>query len=1343
MSTLHDLRYRAKQYATGQLPAGSPTPKLPKKSAAAAAAVPVKSSLRGGRASAPTVDDHSKSTPPTSRSYTSAISQAGSAVAAVAAASQDESKAARGQTSTLSAGPYQMQQQPHTQQHTQSRSRTHSTAPSTAPSHQSNHPASTNPASRGTSNHSYQGEDDYYSGSEYSDSGCSTCSGSRHGDYSSASRTPSRSPSRSTRFTPASDHPQPYHRYTPQSHRTGTETFSDDHADCISCTSSCSCTSGCDSEDDQDPGEKRFHSSSAAAGGGGRGRGNSRRHSHGGAQSKSRSPNRAPSHAVSAAQSKYGSNVALQVNTQRNAAGSPLHYSDVDMILESPISRGGSGHAKAVAKEAMLLSTGDESARFAVMEEGDDSDQWKVSEETQAVPGMRRGSTISQSSAHAAGSNPDGRSSTAQRETAALERAQRETAALDRALRDEMHVAFMTPRDGERDDDMHGMTVAQRREIYEGALACITRAEKGFHTYVLSSEQARSAAENPDVYSTALLRKLLRYEPRRSTHASSLSGSSPLSNKRAPFSAASAASASVGSGNLAYYDLRVEEGGNAPARFKLSRAEQEEVERMRRMERERDLEGKSDLDATTVAGESPFMAAHYAQLLQSRKGLSLILSRKAGLLPIRRIRSLRLGILPAAREFLHAVKARMEELSLDEGEEWREECCVSVLMDSGIKSQHVHGASAAAGAASFTSAHDEHHQTCISQYDPALCPRVPSSFVKARTGQGVKVKREIRRNERKMGVRPAWGVNQPAQQQQANVEQHQPSLAASLNSSFLNHSATAPQISTAHHSPSFPSHHVSSQQWYILCTASPEEASQLLNALMVMKLMAGKRMERRRDQEEKRKKNERVVLPPTGSPLRKRSKLRHQDQSSRVDVLEPMELTEVLMNAARKVQTAEAQRPTPAAAASSTATATASATPSAQNSQRSFLKRKSVPTLPLPAPAAAPAPAAKARKPVRQPSLSPVERLSRNWQEAKVASKFAPVGSPQRAREKGIRPQEEDSEEERPIDTKTAHQAAAAAASSAAAAVAHEAKEIAPMEFTIEETHLEETDIDQTMVDTQPAQPSQAQQMSSTAIFVPTQFHATVPQPTSQVSAASQRSTRSTARSNTHSLTGVSNPTVTSHTPSTAPASVQEWLERKSMRAEALKRQQAEEAEEKRQAEERKKIESAEALRKWEERQEKLEKQKAEQAAKIKAEKQAKAAAKKEETATRKALCMAAYAKFLARSEENRLKHEQESKEKAAKTSLEERRKKRAARTKYEEWVRKKSDWFVGRIQSIRKRAAARKKQGTAGAVDEEDPDGQSKMLSSCSEALNASRSDAAKEEGRKTMAQRRSRRPH
>jgi hypothetical protein len=476
-----------------------------------------------------------------------------------------------------------------------------------------------------------------------------------------------------------------------------------------------------------------------------------------------------------------------------------------------------------------------------------------------------------------------------------------------------LHVQFSAP--VRRRDLSDSVQAEERARIYESALSSITRVEQGFLSHVLTSAQAaelktvHSSAPLPMSIGSALQRYFIRFEPRGS-------------NRRAEETPA-AASASVtrgasgllGSGNLCYYELSV--AGVAGAHhYRLSAEEQGEV---RRMAEQQTFNGKGE--------ESAAAAGRYAALLKERKGLSATLERKVGLIPVRRVRELRSGIVPGAVRLVDTVNAHLHALHIAEDELLVAENCVSLLMDSGVSTRRdVPDKNIPSYTSMSTSLHHQSHaakhEQCVANFEPSICPRVPSSFNRATRTASKIVKREIRRNQRKQFATThlnEWGTdkNEIISAGDLALDAH---AVATADAAARNAAAGLPSHPIVHIPPSVHS------SWVVIACNSKEEAHTLMNALMFLKLLAGQNVSKK---VHPLKKEIVQIPPPIPSPSASpHKKSRHGQMSP--SPIEPIQLTDILLTAsqhASEMDAIAAQRQA------------ASAAP-----RHTVLKRKSVPT---------------------------------------------------------------------------------------------------------------------------------------------------------------------------------------------------------------------------------------------------------------------------------------------------------------------------------------------------------------------------------------------------------------
>ena len=177
-------------------------------------------------------------------------------------------------------------------------------------------------------------------------------------------------------------------------------------------------------------------------------------------------------------------------------------------------------------------------------------------------------------------------------------------------------------------------------------------------------------------------------------------------------------------------------------------------------------------------------------------------------------------------------------------------------------------------------------------------------------------------------------------------------------------------------------------------------------------------------------------------------------------------------------------------------------------------------------------------------------------------------------------------------------------------------------------------------------------------------------------------------------------------------ASVSSWLARKAAAQEKARRRAEQAAEAAKVEKAAKAQESAAALERWKVKQAQLKAKREADLAK-KHEEDAKLQAEKDEQERRrKAAAAKAYKSFLARSAARSAEASARQHLTATQAAQAARDKKRLAKQRFDEWVQRKSDWFVGRVQSIRDKQAAREAHAAAAdhaqdgrpEMDDDDP---------------------------------------
>lgn len=1069
-----------------------------------------------------------------------------------------------------------------------------------------------------------------------SDSACSTCSG-RHGNYS---RSPSRSRSRSR----SRSHSRSRMRHSHRSYH------SDEHADCVSCNSSCSCTSGCDSEGEEHEHEHR-HERDEGAQARRRGRRSSGRRASNASAAAGAGPGAAPSPAAS-----------TTASARRRSKGEKTNGQQQDQPSKSKGKSGASG-ADAEMKGA-----------FAVEEdEGVDATQLNTTE--RAIDATRIASPSPASAAAAAaaaGSMGAGGVSEPGSGSA-------------------LHVAFGTP--SRRRDLSDSVQTAQRERVYESALESITRAEQGFHSYVLSSAQAAEMRPSsgddagasgsagagdasqsqplPPAPAGALLRKLLRFEPRGLRRPGEPSRAAQVSG----------ASSMLGSGNLVFYDLVV--GPAAAQKFKLSAEEEALVRRMDAWEHRADVSeppglGESARPLPADAEDNPagapiFSADRYAALLRQRRGVSLTLDRKAGIIPLRRIRELRAGVVGGATRLVGAVNTHLAALNIDESDWVRPEWCVSLLLDRGMVAQarprqpdaddaagHACASASVSKSASFH--HESHalkHEKCVAEFAPELCPRVTSSFGRASNTASAKLRREVARNQRKnLGTTAAGagvGVGAGAMQWGSDSDDAMGDGGGSIGATrsslgrpqARSHSRPRSQSQSQSHGPAGAS-------WVVVCTSSAEDAHTLINALMFLKLLAGQTVSSKDAQALAKDKEKEVVhLLPGASPLRKRSK--QGEAQAEAEVIAPERLTDVLLSAAQHAAQAEAQLQAQRQASARSAT------------RRPLLKRKSVPTPSVRTEFAMPSLPAR-------PSLR--ASLAASLTPARVAAKAAAAAASSRGQQK---------EENKENEASVASQWAAAKVASQTPTPSKPAHKIAR-----DAVRDRNDDHDEEYEDDYEAAEAGGSARASFAQRSP----APAKGAGASASAASARASGGLTLSqlgNGGNAHAAHDAALTVHE-SEPRAAVATWLQKKEAESERTRRRAEAAAAKAAEARAAKQRESAEALERWQKKQAELAAEKQAQQAKQRADAAAAKAEKEAAHAARKAAAKKAYAAFLARANaraEALARSQRLSAQEAARAARE---RKRAAQERFQQWVAQKSDWFVGRVQNIKDRQMERKR---------------------------------------------------
>lgn len=182
-----------------------------------------------------------------------------------------------------------------------------------------------------------------------------------------------------------------------------------------------------------------------------------------------------------------------------------------------------------------------------------------------------------------------------------------------------------------------------------------------------------------------------------------------------------------------------------------------------------------------------------------------------------------------------------------------------------------------------------------------------------------------------------------------------------------------------------------------------------------------------------------------------------------------------------------------------------------------------------------------------------------------------------------------------------------------------------------------------------------------------------------------------------------------SHAPA-SDASVSSWLARKAAAQEKARRR-AEKAAAAEKAEKAAKAkESAAALERWRAKQAEMHAQREAALAKQKADEAKVQADKDTLKRARKAAGDKAFKTFLARAAARSAEASARQHLTTAQTAQAARDKKRLAKQRFDEWVARKSDWFVGRVQSIRDKQAAREAHaaeqasGAVAPLDDDDP---------------------------------------
>jgi len=824
---------------------------------------------------------------------------------------------------------------------------------------------------------------------------------------------------------------------------------------------------------------------------------------------------------------------------------------------------------------------------------------------------------------------------------------------------DGIHLTFSSPSKSRQLGE--NLLREEKELLYANAQSSVLRSQQGYRAYVLTSGDAVdaigiNAVADPvraeEVLAKILERKLVRYEPRIPKRRGSLSVSTkrkawaspvrPASTATKPSVESAAAMSGVlaGSGNLSYYDTTTAAGAaSSPSRFRMSAAERS-MSQQTSMEEQK--EGQEDKENDMASAS--FLNDRSASMLASRHGLHLRMSSRAGLVPIRRIRELRLGVVAAAHPLVARVNEHVDTLSLAEEEKVIPQYCVSIMVDTGGHKHHGSDIDASPSA-SPTRSYASKHAECIDSLDPVRAPRVRSSFEHANVTSSQKVAREIRRNQRKLGVaetsmtHKTEGYQPPLTLMDAG-EGHPPDPLLSDSMSASVHSA-------------LPSPNVT--RWVVIATSSLDEAHTLLNSLAFLQLAAGKRIARRERRRRAalaaERKQESVVVPvstdqqpvtvasspsPASSPIKppsKKARLSDEHQASdhqrqaqqRAKRLQPTQLTEVLLTAAQHAAQAELDA--------------AARKPAGVRSERATLKRKST----------------------RTPAVSAVYPMPASSSTSSVAAS-APPTADRSTRASTSRKQ-----------TRSASRTRASAPASSST------------------RGVEENEVDQ----------APSSRHSTRSVQRSRREGEEERRTGAGLSETEGRAARRPSPSPSVRRTRASSTSAASSPP---PPTVQEWLASKRAEQERAARRAARRAEREEKEKEAKKKESQEAYEKWMQKQEEDKLKRSTAAAEKKAEEQRKKAEEEATKQARREQALKAYRQFIERTTKARAAEAAASRQSESERRKKEEERREIARQKFDEWVKKKGDWLVERVRKMKKK---RKEQNRLadGAMNDDDPE--------------------------------------
>lgn len=598
---------------------------------------------------------------------------------------------------------------------------------------------------------------------------------------------------------------------------------------------------------------------------------------------------------------------------------------------------------------------------------------------------------------------------------------------------------------------------------------------------------------------------------------------------------------------------------------------------------------------------------------------------------------------------MRAVNEHFAAIGVTADEDLVSEHCVSLLIDHGsvanaassaCEMAHVHG-----------HVHARGHEHCAGVFAPTLCPRVPSSFASASRTANARVEREVRRNRRKLfgDVAPPPVPNDLTTSVASTV-----AAQAAASASFSGVVPFGDSFAASSSGPSSSTgHSLNTRSWVVVATASQEDATALLNALVFLKLLAGRRAERRTPSASPAAREAPEPQPHSTPSSRtpKRSKRAHAGPTATSELasrLPPTELTAALMSAAEHVIAGEESRVGPVRS---------------RSVQRSFLKRKSAPTPSIKAVFPMPAGTATAAVVTTHPAL------------VTAVPSVAAAKTNSRPASKTMKPTEQVLPTKSPPPSVAAQWAAAVEACDLAASTRSDRGGASAVETSLEPTVVaDETSVDQTIeaaaspVRSPSVSPVRHPLASNTAIFTPSELAAAKSSPSSSVIPAAA--------------------------PSAAPASVAEWLSAKAAHAERERRRldklQRAEAE----AKAIKERETKEALAAWEARKAAATAKRTETQRRAKVASDKKSAEKHAAAEERRVACMQAFNAFLARADAKRKREARVASKAASTRTSDARRKKAAAKKNFEEWVTRKSEWFVERVRQIKQRARDRTRGG-------------------------------------------------